>query len=79
MILRAVGGNAIEVAKHVAHGGQSVGRQLAHAQAHLANQLRVLRLARQHVSVILEGALVAKHSTHVNVQLVDAVRHQGLL
>lgn len=79
MILRAVGGDAIQVAEHVAHGGQPVRRQLAHTQPHLSDQLGVLGVAGEDVGVVLEGALVAEHPAHVNVQLVDAVRHQGLL
>lgn len=56
-----------------------MGRQFAHTDAHLANQFRVLGIARQDVGVIGEGALVPEHPTHVNVQLVDAVRYEGLL
>lgn len=75
MILRAVGGNAIEMTEHVAHRGETMGRQLAHADAHLSNQLRVLGISREDVGVVGEGALVAEHPTDVNVQLVDAVRY----
>lgn len=55
------------------HSGKSMGRQFAHANAHLSNQFRVFGVSGKDVGVISKGAFMTEHSTDVNVQFINAV------